>query len=352
MARIDEGSQSNLFIHVLGTLRASTFYTQLVDKHPDIAILLYMWDWKCYSCLDTKTTLFLEYFLPGDQYQKISSVALLFTALTALEKIILVLFGWRGLFAPVLEIMRPMEGVYDQVCCADFWLHRIYNMLASCSKSTCDARNYGATVIPGQNLAIIKDIIQKTAELSYNHASNLQFTAERQNRLKYADPMVFGDIKPPKHEGERKSTTNPSITVTAGSSTPAANKKATGTTDRKTENRIAPATRDFSAFATAGVTVPTYTERPKFLICIVDLMAHYKIDFDDGSQAKACTKKHEATQGSRSTARLHFKDILTAYPQRYNLASAKYQACFWFFNKPSVAVRLMAALDADKVNFK
>jgi hypothetical protein len=246
-----------------------------------------------------------------------------------------------------------MEGIYDQVCCVDFWLHRIYNMLASCSKSTSDARNHGATVTPGQNLAIIKDIIQKTAELSYDHASNLQFTAERQNRLKYADPMVFSDVKSPKHEGERKSTTNPAITTTTGSSTSVAIKKATGTTDRKSENRTAPATRDFSAFATAGVAIPTYTERPKFLICIADLMAHYKIDFDDGSQAKACTKKHETAHGSRPTAaRLHFKDILTTYPQRYNLASAKYQVCFWFFNKPSVAVRLMAALDADKVNFK
>jgi hypothetical protein len=49
---------------------------------------------------------------------------------------------------------------------------------------------------------------------------------------------------------------------------------------------------------------------------------------------------------------MHFNEILKAYPQRYSLASARYQACFWLNNKPAVASKLMTAMEADKVYFK
>jgi hypothetical protein len=248
--------------------------------------------------------------------------------------------------------MRPLEGVYDTICSVEFWQHRLYSMLASCSKTTLDVNNHGPLVAPGANLQLIKNIIQKTVDLKFDHASNVQFTAERQNRLKLPDSLPLGDSgkAASKIDGERKPAAN---TVTLGGAisqqTP---KNTTATTSVKadTSNKT---TRDFSAFATAGVTVPTAPqEKPKHLLCIADALGHYKVPYEDNTVPGKCTKKHDLAGGSRQTARMHVNEISKAYPQRYSLASAKFQACFWLNTRPAVASKLMTAMEADKVHFK
>jgi hypothetical protein len=193
---------------------------------------------------------------------------------------------------------------------------------------------------------MIKNIIQETADLSHDHASISRFFAERRGFIP-AEPLAFVENEPPRPQGKYKPTVD-LLALDSGGRARAIHGLA-GTTN--TANRSAetyPLTRDFSAFTAAGVTVPVDTENPEFRVCIMDLMAHYQINFEDGSHPKGCSRKH----GSADSRWLHVGQILTAYPQRYSRVSAKFQACYWFVKRPRLAVRLMAALDEDEINFK
>jgi hypothetical protein len=338
---------SQPFTQALELLRTSTFYSRLVRDYPNIAILLYKWDWKEYSRLNTTSTLFLEYLLPQEQYQKISSMELILQALTTLEAIIFIFSGWRNIFAPIRKIMNPSEGVYDKLCGTDYWLHRVYDMLALCSKST--TQNLGSTAFSNQRGVIVRNIIQETADLSHDNSSIARFFTERRMCPISAEPLAFTEYGLPRPGLGYE----PAVDRSAPNSenrTRAIHEaaEATNTAGQGTVTKILPVARDFSAFAAAGVSVPVDMENPEYRLCTMDLMAHYKIDYEDGSHPRGCSRRH----GSTRVRWLHVRNILPVYPQRYSRASAKFQVCYWFAKKPRIAVRLMAALDEDEIHFK
>jgi hypothetical protein len=345
MAQIDSGKASRHLIHLLNSLRSSAFVTNLIESYPDIAILLYMWDWRTSSNLDPKSTLYLEYFLNSDQYQRITSITLLHLAVSNLDKAIQVLFGWTGMLNPVLLRMRPAEGFYDNTCSHELWSYRIYNMLNECTKLSLDKRNHGPSIPIGQNERLLRDIIQRTADLPLDYTSNNEFINGAQFRMVSPPPLTF---KPgEKASGEKKTPSAQPATTTRTPTDTSRHK------DTSTASPITRAPKDFTAYKTLGVTIPAQPSVvPKHALCIMDCMAKYKIAFDNGTVPPRCVKKHSLKSGARFGTRIHHNEILEAFPTRYSLASAQHQTCNWLNDKPEIAVKIMTAMELDTVHFK
>lgn len=267
----------------------------------------------------------------------------LYLALSTLNKVFFILFSWRDLLLPFMNMMRPMEGVYDTVCSVGFWLNRTYSMLFRCSQAALNKLNHGPLIPPGQNELLLRNIIAAAANMPFDHASNLKFNSEEGYRVKLAAPLSFT-----KSSGKPSSESKPS--------SPSPDNKPLKSTGTKGSPGVSTPTspglgRDFSQFEKAGVDLPPKVNAPAHLLCIMDLMGTYKLSFDNNQSAK-CNKRHDVRSGLRNSTRLHYDEILTSYPARYNLASALYQACFWLNDKPFIAAKVMKAIQADKDHFK
>jgi hypothetical protein len=350
LKEIDADRQSPNLIYILDVLKKSTLAVHLSTAHPDIAIAMFTWDWRSSNCLDQKS-LYLEYMLPADNYQIITTMAQLYLALSSLDKFIFLLFGWTNTFLPILEKMRPMEGIYDRVCSVAFWSTRIYSMLSECSKTTTLSKNSNVTSSPSDNKARIVEIIANTAKLPFDHTSNLRFDSEHQRRIKCPDPLTFGDKS---DKGKPKGTTPPATGTgsTPNNKTPAANpagKKATKPTNAAAE--IVP--RDFSAYTEAGIPVPPYPKHaPRPRLCFFDVMHSLKVPHDDGKVPPKCNLTHSMKAGLRNTTRLHMDELLTHFPEGYSKEAAKYQCCYWLNEKPQQALKIIAAIEKDTTHFK
>jgi hypothetical protein len=190
-------------------------------------------------------------------------------------------------------------------------------------------------------------IISDTALQPFDHASNLRFESEHQRRIKCPGPLTFTDTKvKPKGTAPGGSTNNTPTPTRHPRDNNNNNNTNSGTYER-------PPPRDFTAFTDAGVTMPSNVANPpKTLLCVTDFMATAKIAHMNGSVPPKCTKPHTLKAGQRATTRLHMDELLTHYPKGYDRAAAKFQCCYYLNQAPSVAVKVMAALDKDTTHFK
>jgi hypothetical protein len=248
---------------------------------------------------------------------------------------------------PLRDRMRPIEGVFDLMCSVQFWSFHIYTMLAACAQCAVNPRHHGPLVLPGENKARIAKIINDTAALPFDYASNLKFDSERQQRITCLGPINFSDIK-----GKQKGTIPP-VTTPIGTSPPQQRAPKAAAPGEKQPPRARPEAKDFSAFTKAGITVPPYpTNPPRLEICIADFMSHAKIPFDEGGVVTKCTRTHTAKHGTHAKTRLHADEILASFPKGYDRAAAKYQCCVCLLQRPLTAVKVMAAMDKEITLFK
>jgi hypothetical protein len=247
-----------------------------------------------------------------------------------------------------MEKMRPMEGVFDSVCSCELWKTRLYDAFANCTASVLDKSNHSARA-PRQNEFELRGIIQQTADLPWDHPTNLRFESEHAFRVACPDPRSFSGLTKKPDAKESGTTGNPK---------PAAAKNTQANpgdvSSSKGTAAAAPAPRDFGAYAKAGVTVPPKpTATPKYPLCIMDIMGKYGRSLDGSDKTPtSCTRKHDASNGLRPGTKLHYDDILGVFPNRYNLSSAQFQTCNWLSDKPLVAAKIMEDMAKDKSHFK
>eukprot|EP01034_Spumella_vulgaris_P032959 gene32959-40682_t len=311
-SKIDLRSIPQHFSHTLDIIRDSVFYVHILNAFPDVAICLYTWQWNTNSCLNTKTSLYLDFFLPAESSQRITTLPLLYTALSCLDKCFYVFHGWQGMLAPILLKLRPEEEMFDKVCCLDYWLSHLYAMFAECTQTTLDTRNHGPGIGEGWNRIRLAEIINKTAALPFTYASNQEFVSEAATRFKGMAPPSF--VTAAKAKPTPLSTGGAAPVVTPRPpKTPAA--------AQQQQPRMG-APRDYAEFKKLGISVPPQpAHTPSHLLCGLDFMAHYKVTFDDGRQPTKCTKAHGIKSAATHGVRLHVHELLAEYTNRYSLAS-------------------------------
>eukprot|EP01034_Spumella_vulgaris_P022728 gene22728-28884_t len=331
------GNKSQYFIHTINTVKKSALAVHLASGHPDIAICVYLFDWKTTNCLNPKTSMYLEYFLPADQCQPITTYEALYTALFCLNIVIYLLHGWQDLLTPILTKLRPMEGYYHKLVSVQYWITAVYNMLAQCTQLTLNNAYHGPSILPGDNLTRLRKIIQTTADLPFTYNENQRFLSEAVDTIPYPDALTFGT----------KSKAPPTTPQTGGATQTSAKtpKETTGGTLKQKPGKPPavvptttgkPAPRDLSAYAAAGITIPPNPPNPPdTLLCIMDFMAALKVPFEDGTMPRKCTSQHSAKTGKRVTTRLHVDEVATYYPDKYSKQAALHQCCYYLNDKPN-----------------
>eukprot|EP01034_Spumella_vulgaris_P024939 gene24939-31338_t len=95
--------------------------------------------------------------------------------------------------------------------------------------------------------------------------------------------------------------------------------------------------RDWTLFHEAGVAVPKQPANPpQHLLCTSDFMSFYNLTIN-GKVIPRCTRPHGLKSGLAKGIRLHVHELEAEYTGKYNIASAKFQVCYWLHDKPLVA---------------